>query len=247
MVMFTSDCVVSRSFTLCEAVVAAAVRKTVKGTGWTCDGLSALLYMCTESHVTPSKGLLVLWISVLELLSYRQRLSLGILLDRLHSLRQCPLILSARASLQRSTQEICPKFIPRPSWPRPGCARTAAWFEHKLGISAGVFEVACMQRPPHGAARSGRLLGMGFGKADCVTVAVFEVINRAGRAGWLAGRRAGAVNGISGTALVKLKRASSCLFHTKWQLTRQLVSIRYWLPDWECLQVFDWVLCVTSV
>lgn len=33
MVMFTSDCLVSWSFTLCGAVVAAAVRKTVKGAG----------------------------------------------------------------------------------------------------------------------------------------------------------------------------------------------------------------------
>lgn len=33
------------------------------------------------------------------------------------------------------------------------------------------------------------------------------------------------MNGISGAALVKLKRASSCLFHTKRQLTPQLMSI----------------------
>lgn len=33
------------------------------------------------------------------------------------------------------------------------------------------------------------------------------------------------MNGISGTALVKLKRASSCLFHTKRQLAPQLMSI----------------------
>lgn len=91
--------------------------------------------------------------------------------------------------------------------------------------------MACVRRPSHGAARSGGVVGMGFSMAACVTVPVFDVVNRAGwagwLAGWLAGRRAGAVNGISGTALVKLKRASSCLFHTKWQLTPQLVSIRY--------------------
>lgn len=78
---------------------------------------------------------------------------------------------------------------------------------------------------------------MGFSMAARLTVPGFEVVNRAGRAGWQgrgqagrqggkeAGRQAGAVNGISGTALVKLKRASSCLFHTKRQLTPQLMSI----------------------
>lgn len=65
--------------------------------------------------------------------------------------------------------------------------------------------------------------------AACITVPGFDVINRAGRAGWQgsgqAERQAGAVNGISSTALVKLKGASSCLFHTKRQLTPQLMSI----------------------
>lgn len=69
--------------------------------------------------------------------------------------------------------------------------------------------------------------------AACLTVLGFDVVNRAGRAGWQGsgqagrqrGRQAGAVNGISGTALVKLKRASSCLFHTKRQLPPQLMSI----------------------
>lgn len=70
-----------------------------------------------------------------------------------------------------------------------------------------------------------------------LTVPGFDVVNRAGSAGRdagrqagrqggrEAGRQAGAVNGISGTALVKLKRASSCLFHTKRQLAPQLMSI----------------------
>lgn len=74
---------------------------------------------------------------------------------------------------------------------------------------------------------------MGFSMAACLTVPGFDVVNRAGRAGWQesgkagsqGGRQAGAVNGISGTALVKLKQASSCLFHTKRQLTPQLMSI----------------------
>lgn len=70
---------------------------------------------------------------------------------------------------------------------------------------------------------------MGFSMAARLTVPGFDVANRAGRAGWQgsgqAGRQAGAVNGISGTALVKLKRASSCLFHTNRQLTPQLMSI----------------------
>lgn len=74
---------------------------------------------------------------------------------------------------------------------------------------------------------------MGFSMAARLTVPGFDVVNRAGRAGWQgsgqagrqAGRQAGAVNGISGTVLVKLKRASSCLFHTKRQLTPQLMSI----------------------
>ncbi len=74
---------------------------------------------------------------------------------------------------------------------------------------------------------------MGFSMAARLTVPGFDVVNRAGRAGWQgsgqagrqAGRQAGAVNGISGTGLVKLKRASSCLFHTKRQLTPQLMSI----------------------
>lgn len=100
------------SFIWYRAVRAAAVRKTVKGAGWTYDGLSALLYMCTESHVIPSKGLLVLWISVLERLSNRQKEkeASSILLDRLHSL-PCPLILSTHASLLRCMQEICPKLL----------------------------------------------------------------------------------------------------------------------------------------
>lgn len=75
---------------------------------------------------------------------------------------------------------------------------------------------------------------MGFSMAAHLTVPVFDVVNRAGRAGWQrsdqAGRQAGTVNGISGTALVKLKRASSCLFHTKRQLAPQLMSI-----DIDCL------------
>lgn len=74
---------------------------------------------------------------------------------------------------------------------------------------------------------------MGFSMAARLTVPGFEVVNRAGRAGWQghgqagrqAGRQAGTVNGISGTALVKLRRASGCLFHTKKQLTQQLMSI----------------------
>lgn len=105
------------SFIWYRAVRAAAVRKTVKGAGWTCDGLSALLYMCTESHVILSKGLLVLWISVLERLSNRQKKkkkrASRILLDRLHSL-PCPLILSTHVSLRRCMQEICPKLLLNP-------------------------------------------------------------------------------------------------------------------------------------
>lgn len=62
---------------------------------------------------------------------------------------------------------------------------------------------------------------MGFSMAARLTVPGFDVVNRAGSAGW----QSGAVNGISGTAMVKLKQASSCLFHTKRQLTPQLMSI----------------------
>lgn len=73
---------------------------------------------------------------------------------------------------------------------------------------------------------------MGFSMAARLTVPGFDVVNRAGRAGWQrsdqagrqSGRQAGTVNGISGTALVKLKRASSCLFHTERQLAPQLMS-----------------------
>ena len=70
---------------------------------------------------------------------------------------------------------------------------------------------------------------MGFSMDARLTVPGFDVVNRAGSAGWQggrqAGRQAGAVNRISGTAMVKLKQASSCLFHTKRQLTPQLMSI----------------------
>lgn len=70
---------------------------------------------------------------------------------------------------------------------------------------------------------------MGFSMAARLTVPGFDVVNRAGRAGWQrrdqAGRQASTVNGIRSTALVKLKRASSCLFHTKRQLAPQLMSI----------------------
>lgn len=49
---------------------------------------------------------------------------------------------------------------------------------------------------------------MGFSMAARLTVPGFDVVNRAGRAGWLAGtaaiRQADTLKGISGTALVKL-------------------------------------------
>lgn len=54
--------------------------------------------------------------------------------------------------------------------------------------------MACAQRPSRSAVRSGRLLGMGFSMAARLTVPGFDVVNRAGRAGWQgsgAGREAG--------------------------------------------------------
>lgn len=58
--------------------------------------------------------------------------------------------------------------------------------------------------------------GMGFSMAACLSAPGFDVVNRAGKAGWQrshqAGRQAGRVNGIRRGAPVKLKRASSCCF-----------------------------------
>ncbi|TNN51651.1 hypothetical protein EYF80_038167 [Liparis tanakae] len=65
----------------------------------------------------------------------------------------------------------------------------------------------------------------GFSMAARLTAPGFDVVNSAGGAGWQGGGQGSTGNGISGTALVKLKRASSCLFHTKRRLTPQLMSI----------------------
>lgn len=145
---------------------------------------------CALSHTSsPQKGLLVLWISVLERLSNRQKKTLKnpawpppLSAMPLNSQHPCLAATLHAGNLSRVTAQ--------PLWPCLGCDRAAAWFKHNLGISAGVFEVACMQRPSHGAAKSGRLLGMGFSMAACETVPVFDVVNRAGRAGWQGGRQA---------------------------------------------------------
>ena len=47
----------------------------------------------------------------------------------------------------------------QPFWLCAWCDCAAVWFAHNLGVSAGVFEVACAQRPSRSAVRSGRLLG----------------------------------------------------------------------------------------
>ena len=46
-----------------------------------------------------------------------------------------------------------------PSQSYSGRDFSAVGFKHNFGISAGVFEVTCMQGPSHSASRSGRLLG----------------------------------------------------------------------------------------
>lgn len=67
---------------------------------------------------------------------------------------------------------------------------------------------------------------MGFSMAARLTVPGFDVVNRAGRAGWQGSREAGRRGEWDQWhCAVKLKRASSCLFHTKRQLTPQLMSI----------------------
>ncbi len=68
--------------------------------------LAALLYMCSEWHVISSKGLLVLWISVLELLNHRQTKSKLQHSAWLSPLSAVPIVRHAHAKRQHCIQEI---------------------------------------------------------------------------------------------------------------------------------------------
>lgn len=88
----------------------------------------------------------------------RQRASFSIRLDCLPSL-PCPLSETPTPGCSAANRKSVLSLAVRLFWLCVWCDCAAVWFTHNLGVSAGVFEVAYVQRPSRGAVRSGGLQG----------------------------------------------------------------------------------------
>lgn len=133
--------------------------RTVKGTGWTRSGRAALLYMCSKWHVIPSKGPASVvnqcpWTAQPQT-DKEQALVYGLTVSS-HCHAHCERHPRQAAMLHTGNQS---SAAVRSLWLCAWCDYAAVWFTHNLGVLAGVFEVACVQRPSRSAVRSSMLLG----------------------------------------------------------------------------------------
>lgn len=167
---------------------------------------------CSIVHVQwvtrhPLKGPRLWWITVLEVHGHRQtkykpQQSASV------SLRQCP----------RHTQETAVQFSWFwTQWGYGACDSHIILASQQVSLmwpGAEAISQCCEEQ---------QAAGMGFSMAARLSVAAFDVTKRAGRAGRRGREGISVLDGFRGSALVQLRLARSCLFHTKRRLT-QLMS-----------------------